>query len=272
MQMNYFYNCGTPGPRDANQSGTQPIMLINSDRTGNGSIKFQFNNNHFQGGRQSNPETFFINNLGPLAHNYDNAANFDANVELWFDNNWSTTNWQPTYTNSIWPDSESIGMRAQTWEETWATQFDLAQYPGSPLVSPTWLPQAPWQPNFLLLPPTQVKQRALSYAGCKPANRTDAQARMVSEIEDESFFVDMSGNGSRRPYPLPAEVTEVVDVPDIGTGNFQGGPNHPAIAGYDTGAITPLEAWLHGKHMAALGIPNGASNYDPNVVAKWIAQ
>jgi hypothetical protein len=115
------------------------------------------------------------------------------------------------------------------------------------------------------MPSQDVYGYCMAYAGARPGNQSAAEARMINSILNDGAVIPVTGDDIRPDVPLPAACTEPVDVPNVGTGNATGGPGHPAIAGYDTSAVTPLEAWLRQKHMAAMGIPAGAGNYDPNV-------
>ena len=196
---------------------------------------------------------------------------FRVDFRLHLRDNLFTTNWKDTYTNGDMFDSKSTGKQAQEYSAYGKTEFTVDEGNNGPNInsSVTWMANPYLTIPFDLLPATDVKARALAFAGSRPANRQGSATRMIESIVNDDATVNQTG--IRPNVSVPATVTEPVNVPNgIGTGNFTSGSGHEIVAGYtDPATITPLEAWLHGMHMDALGIPSGAVNYNPNIPALW---
>jgi len=121
---------------------------------------------------------------------------------------------------------------------------------------------------FTLMPSASVRDYALAYAGAWPSDRSPGDTRVITGITDRTL-------SAVRATPGDADMalaTDAADVPAVGTANTGTlGGGHSLVTGYDSGSITQLEQWLHDQHMAALGIPTGAADYDPNIAGNWIA-
>ncbi len=268
---NYFYNCGGPGARGG---AFQMPVLINFDRTGPGKTSIiNWIGNHYQGGKSSNPKAIDGNNTAGGFIGYTGNREDNVDFQIYLDDNWFTTNWRDTYTNGDLKGSISTGKLPTPYQAYGATQFRVEKNGTAPDIDDlvTWLAEPSWTIPFDLLPATSVKDHALAYAGAFPAARGGSAARMIDSILDDDATLNQTG--LRPAVPVPDEATVAVNVPNgIGTGNFTGDGTHAIVAGYTNDAtITPLESWLHGLHMAALGIPSGAANYNPNVAALWTA-
>lgn len=270
---NFFYNCGGPGPLLGHQFAI-PIQMNwgphHPDATGTAIVDWF--GNAFRGGEQTNVsgliETTYVAWTGkkePTSQQffgYYGDNRFYTSCDEIFSNG--------MYWDSVCKETGRIRVdRIATAAPPFLRNYDLRKpwhgfdYLARPAYAdtPAGLPVSP-------LPSTAVEAHAMAYAGARPDARDANARRMHASIRDGSARVRQSAVPTGFD-PTPTAVAVDVEPGGLGTGNIVGGGDHPAVAGYERGDITPLERWLHRLHMRALGIPDGAADYDPDIAGRW---
>ena len=267
---NFLYNCGGPGAV-SNVFFTMSQLQIDFIDSGDYNY-IEWSHNAFRGGAQSNPQDLADEYFGYFAPSLQERGD----VHGYAAGNRFYTKWDATYTNGPAWDSVSTNLNAGfVYDATASATPAFNGYHGT-YDHLVWEPHSLWGADAGLTLPTTIKPASevesyvMTYAGATPANRDANSQRIFDDIVAETARVRV---GECPTFADPTLTTAAVDVPDgLGTVQLAGGDGtHPAVTGYDAGQVTGLEQWLHDRHMAALGIPSGAADYDPDVVGRWLS-
>jgi len=296
---NYFWDFGGPNNRGwASEKMGYPVFFdVRNDPGGSddwyhadepppSSFALSFPNyiiadiigNHYEGGPSTRIPLYYRNGEGgPLAQymiGVMSAEDYnpiggdgpsDWGHYLHLDNNRVETRFDQS-----WPDGFTDGVEIGSVTFYTGTVIGYDAPNSQPSNHITWRDDPRFAYPFTPVPWQDVRGICLAYAGAHPANREPDDARIVSAIAARTHT---SPNAYADPPEDPVTTTvAAVSVPVVGTsstGTLTG--SHALVAGYGSGSITQLEQWLHGLHMGALGIPDGAPDYDPNIAGAWIA-
>ena len=266
---NFHYNMGEPGPQDR----WSALGGIDLPKIWPGSrVILDWSHNAVRGGAQSNSEE--------IAHQYISYMGEKlievGDVHGYFAGNRFYSTWSSPFSNGSRWDSLGTYYGPNLYFDRIATDRPTIVGWDGDYPYMNFAASSPWGALGGLALPTTIKDAVevegyvLAYAGAHPANRDANSRRIVADVVAETARVNV---GPCPTFADPTLTTAAVDVPHgLGTSHLAGGDGaHPAVAGYDAGAITPLEQWLHARHLAALGIPSGAADYDPDVAGRWIA-